>query len=244
MLDKYAIVRMILFTALISGIFLSSVSYFLQDKKNADALERNYPESALPSPLGPVIKDPALRAAFGHRGMLGIAVSDNNSSLGGDSNRNSSISSSNNNDNLVSKYVFLYYTASQKEDGEDVIQGKQPLGNVVYRYEFVNSKLINPKLLLDLPATPGAIGNGGKIVVGPKDKNLYISIGGVGEDVHKTKAQNVKNGGEPDGTSGILVISQDEKAVSQNGILGNKELLNNLMLLLFTRLHSGVYTSK
>jgi aldose sugar dehydrogenase len=276
MLDKYAIVRMILFTALISGIFLSFVSCFLQDKKNADALERNYPESALPSPLGPMIKDPALRAeivlrgltyatdmaflgpddilvtekdtgavrrivngvmlqeplldvnvaTFGHRGMLGIAVSDNNSTLGGDSNRNSSILYANNNDNLVPKYVFLYYTASQKEDGEDVIQGKQPLGNVVYRYEFVNNKLINPKLLLDLPATPGAIGNGGKILVGPKDKNLYISIGGVGEDGHKTKAQNVKNGGEPDGTSGILVISQDGKAVSQNGVLGDKELLN------------------
>lgn len=239
-------------------------------------MERNYPESALPSPLGPVIKDPALRAeivlrgltyatdmaflgpddilvtekdtgairrivkdvmlqeplldvnvaTFGHRGMLGIAVSDNNNTLGGDSNRNSSISSANNNDNLVSKYIFLYYIASQKEDGEDVIQGKQPLGNVVYRYEFVNNKLINPKLLLDLPATPGAVGNGGKILVGPKDKNLYISIGGVGEDGHKTKAQNVKNGGEPDGTSGILVISQDGKAVSQNGVLGDKGLLN------------------
>jgi hypothetical protein len=76
----------------------------------------------------------------------------------------------------------------------------------VYRYEFVNNKLINPKLLLDLPATPGAIG-------------------------HKTKAQNVNNGGEPDGTSGILVISQDGKAVSQNGILGDKELLNKYYAL-------------
>jgi len=278
MLDKYAIVIMILFAALISGIFLSFVSYSLQDKKNADALERNYPESALPSPLGPVIKDPTLRtetvlkgltyatdmaflgpddilvtekdtgavrrivngvmlqdplldvnvATFGHRGMLGIAVSDNNSTLGGDKNSNhsSSISSSNNNDNFVSKYVFLYYTASQKEDGEDVIQGKQPLGNIVYRYEFVNNKLVNPKLLLVLPATPGAIGNGGKILVGPKDNNLYITIGGVGIDGHKTKAQNVRDGVDPDGTSGILVITQDGRAASQIGILGNVGPLN------------------
>ena len=103
----------------------------------------------------------------------------------------------------------------------------------MYRYEFVNnnSRLINPKLLLDLPATPGAIGNGGKILVDPKDKNLYVTIGGVGEDDHKTKAQNVNNGGEPDGTSGILVISQDGKAVSQNGILGDKELLNKYYAL-------------
>lgn len=282
MLDRHTITRMILFAVLISSVFLSFVSYSLQDKKNANALERNYPESAQPSPLGPIIKDPTLRtevivrglthatdmaflgpddilvtekdtgnvrrivngvmlqeplldvnvATYGHRGMLGIAVSNNNNTLGVDKNSNrnnnssSIISSSNNNDNAVSKYVFLYYTASQREDDEDIIQGKQPLGNVVYRYEFVNNKLINPKLLLDLPATPGAIGNGGKILVGPKDKNLYVTIGGVGEDGHKTKAQNVRNGGEPDGTSGILVINQDGKAVSQNGILGDKELLN------------------
>ena len=55
----------------------------------------------------------------------------------------------------------------------------------------MNNKLINPKLLLDLPATPGSIGNGGKILLDPDDKNLYITIGGVGIDGHKTKAQNV-----------------------------------------------------
>ena len=82
--------------------------------------------------------------------------------------------------------------------------------------------MINPKLLLDLPSIPGAIGNGGKILVNPYDGDddnnnifLYITIGGVGIDGHKTKAQNVKNGGEPDGTSGILVITQDGKAISQ-----------------------------
>jgi glucose/arabinose dehydrogenase len=59
---------------------------------------------------------------------------------------------------------------------------------------------------------------------------LYITIGGVGIDAHKTKAQNVKNGVEPDGTSGILVITQDGKAVSQQQIakLGNnnKDLIS------------------
>ena len=64
--------------------------------------------------------------------------------------------------------------------------------------------LIEPKLLLKLPSTPGAIGNGGKILVNPYDNNLYITIGGVGVDGHETKAQNVMNGGDPDGTSGIL----------------------------------------
>jgi len=115
-------------------------------------------------------------------------------------------------------YVFLFYTAAQ--------QGGLPLGNVVYRYELVNNKLTNPTLLLDLPATPGAIGNGGKILINPSDKNLYITIGGVGVDAHRTKAQNVKNGGEPDGTSGILVIDQNGRAVSHANSLGNEDPLN------------------
>jgi aldose sugar dehydrogenase len=38
--------------------------------------------------------------------------------------------------------------------------GKAPLGNRLYRYELVNDKLINPKLLLDLPADPGPRHNG------------------------------------------------------------------------------------
>ena len=84
---------------------------------------------------------------------------------------------------------------------EDITQGKQSIGNVVYSYEFVDNKLIDPKLLLDLPATPGAIGNGGKILVDPKDKNLYLTIGGVGVDDHRTKAQNIKDGEEPDGVA-------------------------------------------
>ncbi|MGI8831622.1 MAG: PQQ-dependent sugar dehydrogenase, partial [Nitrososphaeraceae archaeon] len=120
----------------------------------------------------------------------------------------------------------MYYTSIQGNDGEDITQDKQPLGNIVYRYEFADNKLAKPKLLLNLPATPGAIGNGGKILVNLNDDNLYITIGGIGVDGHKTKAQNVKNGGEADGTSGILVITQDGKQVSQNGILGNKDPIN------------------
>jgi hypothetical protein len=58
----------------------------------------------------------------------------------------------------------LYYTAIEGKDGEDITQNKQPLGNVVYRYRFIDNKLIEPKLLLKLPAIPGAIGNGGKIL--------------------------------------------------------------------------------
>ena len=118
-------------------------------------------------------------ATYGHREMLGIAISNINSNnfgndkIGTNNNNGSSGISSSNNANIISKYVFVYCIAAHREDGEDITQGKQPIGNVVYRYEFVDNKLINPKLLLALPATPGAIGNGGKILVDPKDKNLY-----------------------------------------------------------------------
>jgi aldose sugar dehydrogenase len=287
MLERYTIEKIILFAALFSSILLSAVLlllYSLHEGKNANALEeRNYPESAVPSSLGPIIKDPTLRAevvfrglayptdmtfldsndilvtekdtgdvrrivngimlqeplldvnvaTYGHRGMLGIAVSNTTSSPSSFSSYvpDGKIMTSTSTNTNSTKYVFLYYTAAQIQDGEDITQGKQPLGNVVYRYELANnnsSRLINPKLLLNLPATPGAIGNGGKILVSPYDNNLYITIGGVGIDGHKTKAQNVKNGVEPDGTNGILRITLDGEPVVPNGssILGNESPLN------------------
>lgn len=57
-------------------------------------------------------------------------------------------------------YVFLYYTEIEGNDGEDR-QGKDPIGNRLYRYELVDNKLVNPVILLDLPATPGPRHNGG-----------------------------------------------------------------------------------
>jgi aldose sugar dehydrogenase len=284
--DAVFVVRIVLFSTLILTYILSIGFYYLQEnQKDVNAasgiIDIDYPESALPSLKGPIIKDTNLKAeivfkgltyptgmAFldqedilviekdtgivrrivngvvlqdplldvnvatqGHRGMLGIAVSSSISSSSSPLSldheiSNSSIHASNTNS---TKYVFLYYTATATSDGEDISEGKQPLGNVVYRYEFVNNKLINPKLLLDLPATPGAIGNGGKILLGPHDKSVYITVGGVGINGHQTEAQNVQNGSDPDGTSGILVITQDGKEAIKNGsgILGNnKDPLN------------------
>src|SRR5215216_2644540 len=125
-------------------------------------------------------------------------------------------------------YVFLYFTEAELADSEDIIEAKDPLGNRVYRYELVNNKLINPVLLLDLPAIPGPRHNGGAIMIGP-DNNLYVPIGdvdgaytgGPGE----TKAQNYVDGVEPDGRSGILRITQDGSPVGI-GILGNTHPLN------------------
>lgn len=126
-------------------------------------------------------------------------------------------------------YVFLYYTESAK-DGDDVKEGKIPLGNRLYRYELVSNQLINPKLLLDLPSMPGSAHNGGKILVG-HDNNIYLTIGDLNRSNAKksnstiTKAQNHKEGLEADGRAGILRVTQDGDAVN-GGILGRAHPLN------------------
>ena len=72
-------------------------------------------------------------------------------------------------------YVFLYFTEIDGKDGDDR-KGTAPIGNRLYRYEFVDNKLVNPKLLLNLPAYPGPRHNGGAIEIGP-DENIYIPVG-------------------------------------------------------------------
>src|SRR5215217_464622 len=138
-------------------------------------------------------------------------------------------------------YVFLYYTEAESADAEDVTEGKDPIGNRLYRYELVNNKLVNPKLLLDLPAIPGPRHNGGAIMIGP-DNNLYVPIGDV-DSSHKeaefeTQTQNYADGVEPDGRSGILRITLDGKPVPNgsssvvgdsdtgSGIIGDEYPLN------------------
>lgn len=136
------------------------------------------------------------------RGMLGIAVTDSKNEA---------------------TYVFLYYTES-RNDGNDncprdnfCYPGNDPLGNRCYRYELENEKLMKPKLILDLPATPGPAHNGGSVTIGPDD-NVYVTIG----DVRSRSNQNISS---LDGRGGILRVSQDGKMVGDS-ILGNSDPLN------------------
>ena len=126
-------------------------------------------------------------------------------------------------------YVFLYYTETDSTDREDIAEGNDPIGNRLYRYELVNDKLVNPKLLLDLPATPGPRHNGGALVIGP-DNNLYIPIGDVDgtyqSEEFETLTQNFPEGVEADGRSGILRITLDGEPVSSSGIIGDETPLN------------------
>jgi glucose/arabinose dehydrogenase len=128
----------------------------------------------------PVLQVPV--STTSERGMLGIAIAKHNNGP---------------------TYVFLYYT---KLGG-----GTQSLANVLYRYELVNNQqLANPKLLLNLPAIPGANHNGGKVVIGP-DNNVYAVIGDL--KAHRTQAQNVANGPPADSSGGILRVTQDGQPV-------------------------------
>jgi aldose sugar dehydrogenase len=105
-------------------------------------------------------------------------------------------------------YVFLYYTEAELQDSTDQ---KKNIGNRLYRYELINNKLVNPKLLLALPRETHNH-NGGAIKLGP-DGYLYIPVGDLpsrfDEVPNATLAQNIQNGSRPNLSGGILRITQD-----------------------------------
>lgn len=156
------------------------------------------------------------------RCMCGIAISQNNET--------------------GNTYVFLYYTEAQGGDGGD------PIGNRLYRYELdygqsggatggsaaptsssSPAKLVNPKLLLDLPAVPGPRHNGGAIVIGP-DNNLYIPIGDTDKITGGTTQTQNNDELPADGSGGILRVTQDGQPVvdpkTGSYIIGNDYPLN------------------
>ncbi|MFI5405242.1 MAG: PQQ-dependent sugar dehydrogenase [Nitrososphaerales archaeon] len=155
---------------------------------------------------GALIDVPVANAV--ERGMLGIAIQKINNGP---------------------TFVYLYFTESVK-DGDDVSERKLPLGNRLYRYELIQDKLANPKVLLDLPTAPGPAHNGGKLIVGP-DGNLYLTIGDLNPNNSRAKnatfsqAQNHAEGLKADGRGGILKITTNGNAV-EGGILGGQSPLN------------------
>jgi aldose sugar dehydrogenase len=131
------------------------------------------------------------------RGLLGIAI------------MNGTKTNAANN----SKFVYLYYTESKGGD----------LRNRVYRYEWngQNQNLVNPTLILDLPALPGPNHDGGKLVIGP-DHYLYAVIGDLN---HRGKLQNTNDGPDPDDTSVIFRINpNDGSAVKDNPFINDANI--------------------
>jgi aldose sugar dehydrogenase len=130
------------------------------------------------------------------RGLLGIAISNGTRGI------NASDAVTN---------VFLYFTQAD------------PLRNRVYKYQWNGQSLINPALILDLPAEPGQVHNGGKIAMGPDDY-LYAVIGDLN---HNGQLQNFPQGPPPDNTSVVLRVNpEDGSAASGNPFAnsGNESL--------------------
>jgi aldose sugar dehydrogenase len=172
---------------------------------------------------GTMLQTPVFQANVdikGERGMLGIAVS----------------RTRNYGNTHPTTFVFLYFTEAvggkANTDNSSAFgyeHQEQHLANRLYRYELVNNdKLVNPKLLLSLPAYPGSAHNGGRLIIGP-DNNVYLVIGDVNGDTNysnaTTLAENIEARPPPDGRGGILRITQDGKPVGK-GILGDKFPLN------------------
>jgi glucose/arabinose dehydrogenase len=153
------------------------------------------------------------------RGLLGVDISNTNGT--GTANNE--------------QYVFLYFTESGGgEDGDDWSAGIPPAGTRLYRYNIVQGiegdddedtqvQLTNGTLLLDLPAIPGPRYHGGPVAIGP-DNNVYVVIGTV--DHHETQSQNFEDGPAPDGTSGVMRITQEGEVANIQGVISDDIPLN------------------
>ena len=91
-------------------------------------------------------------------------------------------------------WIYLYYTEADGADGGTV------LGNRLYRYRWNGSALVEPLLLLTLPASNEGSHNGGVLVFG-RDDRLYTVIG---DAERRGKLQNVATGADPDDTGSIF----------------------------------------
>ena len=169
---------------LISGGMSFPTSMAFLDNNNILVLEK---EGAVRLITNGVMQDsPVLRVTTdskNERGLLGIAISGNNG------NATSSTASG------QPSTVFLYYT----EQGEE-------LRNRVHKYQWNGQSLVNPVLLLDLPAGPGTNHQGGKMVEGP-DGYLYVVIG---ELQREGQLQNIENGPPPDDSGVIFRINPED----------------------------------
>lgn len=139
---------------------------------------------------GTVKSQPAISVEVnneGFKGLLGIAAMEKPSS------------------SSHTKFVFLYFTESL---------GGDQTRNRVYRYEWnqENQVLVNGTMILDLPAEPESVHNGGKLEA-DRNGNLYAVIGDLSRD---GQLQNVRQGPAADDTSVIIHIIQNGSGAADN----------------------------
>ena len=201
-------------------------SMLFLDQHNILVLEKDKGTVLSVSSNGTINQSPLLDvnvATQNERGMLGIAAQTSSDSR---------------------TFVFLYFTESSKEDGEDVRNGTVPIGNRLYKFELTGNKLVNPKVLLDIPGSRHSAHNGGKVLIGP-DNNLYLVVGDGDSCVDRSQkingkyvcsdtnldyilnsqSSNIINGVAPSGRGGILRMTINGNAVGE-GVLGQNKPLN------------------
>ena len=120
--------------------------------------------------------------------------------------------------------VYLYYTELENMTKDN--NASESLQNStiakVSKYDLIDDKLTNPKLLFKLPLNndiPYHVG--GKMIIGPDD-NLYIVIGDL--LANNSLTQNFKNGTAVYGSGGIIRMDLDGKPVEsvfENSTLGS-----------------------
>jgi glucose/arabinose dehydrogenase len=175
--------------SIVSGLSSPTSMAFL-DNNNILVLEKSGQARLVSN--GQLQQQPVLQVPVdtqSERGLLGIAIINNTKSDMTD---------------VRAKTVYLYYTESQ---------GGDELRNRIYGYEWNGQSLVNPKLILDLPALRGPNHDAGKIVIGP-DNYLYAVIGDLN---HRGNLQNINNGPQPDDTGVIIRINgSDGSSASEN----------------------------
>ncbi len=205
-----------------TGIDFLGENDILVIEKNTGQVKRILDGEILPEPVLDVNV-----ASESERGLLGIAIL-NTKDLKNSGNTTTA-TTTNNNENLKEEgildnegedvQVFLFYTET-----EDIDKG-EILGNRLYKYDFIDGKLVNPTLLLDLPFLPGPSHNGGVLDIGP-DNNLYLVVGDInreGNPEYLTLAQNIEDSKMPDGRGGVLRITTDGETVNDGFTLGGDE---------------------
>ena len=175
----------------------SPTSMSFVDSQNILVLEKNSGEVRLVS-KGELKEDPILKLEIDSttatccRGLLGIDVDNQNAT------------------NI--KDVFFYFTAAGKND--------IPVVNKIVKYKWDGRVLVNPQIMLELPATPGPNHPGGKLALDSED-NLYAVIGDLNNE---GILQNIEDGKELSDSSVILKVKRiDGSALIDNPFVSIKK---------------------
>lgn len=179
----------------------------------------------------PVLNITSIINSTRERGLLGIAISDNSSSVEDEPEDHNTI--------------YLYYTENipneihNQWNTENFTTAR--VVNSLYAYNINAGQLVNPRLLFSIPFGNTDIGTehiGGKISIGP-DKRIYIT-GGDGypcrsiEDCRLNingglldyKTANAVNGTSATGIGGILAVPYDGISYMPSFIFGDDEPSN------------------